>query len=92
MQLYQLGEPYPLKYVGLGVVLIGPFPSFQVFTSFGCGAVAKGTGVILQNRGTNFFIDPTHPNRLEGGKRPFHTIIPAMATIASTGDLLMSFG
>lgn len=64
----------------------------SVFTSFGCGAVARGTGVILQNRGSNFFIDPSHPNRLEGGKRPYHTIIPAMATIAETGDLYLCFG
>ncbi|KAI9028698.1 gamma-glutamyltranspeptidase [Hyaloraphidium curvatum] len=64
----------------------------SLYTSFGCGAVARGTGVILQNRGSNFSLDPSHPNRLEGGKRPFHTILPAMTTISATNELLLCNG
>lgn len=36
------------------------------------------TGIIMQNRGSFFSLDDYHPNRLEPGKRTFHTIIPAM--------------
>jgi gamma-glutamyltranspeptidase/glutathione hydrolase len=62
----------------------------SVFFAFGSGVVAGDTGIILQNRGAGFSLDPNHPNRLEPGKRPFHTIIPAM--VFRDGRLLMSFG
>ncbi|HLG17641.1 MAG TPA: gamma-glutamyltransferase [Blastocatellia bacterium] len=62
----------------------------SVFDSFGSGVVAGDTGIVLQNRGAGFSLDPKHPNRLEPGKRPFHTIIPAM--VMKDGKLLMSFG
>jgi gamma-glutamyltranspeptidase/glutathione hydrolase len=49
------------------------------FAGFGSGLVAGETGIALQNRGASFSLDPDHPNRLEPGKRPFHTLIPAIA-------------
>ena len=49
------------------------------YFEFGSAWVAPGTGILLQNRGSFFKLDPDHPNRLEPGKRTFHTIIPAMA-------------
>ncbi len=62
----------------------------SLFESFGSGVVVGDTGIVLHSRGTGFSLDPNHPNRLEPGKRPFHTIIPAM--VFKDGKLLMSFG
>jgi len=51
------------------------------FEGFGSGLVAGDTGIALQNRGASFSLDPDHPNRLEPGKRPFHTLVPAVARL-----------
>jgi len=62
----------------------------SLFNSFGSGIVAGETGIMLHNRGSGFSLDPGHPNKLEPGKRPFHTLIPAM--VLRDGKLLMSYG
>ncbi|MDR5674548.1 Gamma-glutamyltransferase [Halalkaliarchaeum sp. AArc-CO] len=60
------------------------------FAGFGSGLVAGDTGIALQNRGASFSLDPDHPNRLEPGKRPFHTLIPAVARLGP--DDWLGFG
>jgi gamma-glutamyltranspeptidase/glutathione hydrolase len=62
----------------------------SVAGGFGSGIVAEGTGVLLQNRGMYFSLDPAHANRLEPGKRTMHTLIPAMA--ARDGRCWAAFG
>jgi gamma-glutamyltranspeptidase/glutathione hydrolase len=51
----------------------------SLYFEFGSGVVAGDTGVLLQNRGSYFSLDPRHVNRLEPRKRTFHTLMPAMA-------------
>jgi gamma-glutamyltranspeptidase / glutathione hydrolase len=62
----------------------------SIFEDFGSGHVAAGLGFAMQNRGAGFSLDPSHPNRLEPGKRPFHTIIPGM--VLRDGALHTVFG
>ena len=50
------------------------------YSGFGSGVAAPGTGFGIQNRGCLFALADDHANRLEPGKRPFHTIIPGMVT------------
>lgn len=62
----------------------------SLYEIFGSGIVAGDTGILLHDRGAGFSLDPAHANRIEPGKRPFHTIIPAM--VFKDGNFFCSFG
>ena len=53
----------------------------SVYWEFGSGVVLPTSGIIWQNRGTSFSLDAAHHNVLLPGRRPFHTIQPAMALL-----------
>jgi len=70
---------------GMAVSLI-----YSVFWGFGAGIASSKFGLIFQNRGAGFTLEPGHPNEAGGGKRPMHTIIPGM--LKRDGRVIMPFG
>ncbi len=61
----------------------------SLYSAFGSGVVAPGTGVMLHNRGALFTMEEGHPNQVAPRKRPLHTIIPAFM---AKGDVKIGFG
>ncbi|MCI2419327.1 gamma-glutamyltransferase [Saccharopolyspora sp. K220] len=50
----------------------------SVYNSFGSAVLEPATGILLQNRGRSFSLDPRSPNVVEPGKRPRHTLMPVL--------------
>jgi gamma-glutamyltranspeptidase / glutathione hydrolase len=63
---------------------------YSIFWGFGSGLASSTFGINFQNRGAGFTLTEGHPNEAGGGKRPMHTIIPAM--LAQGGRVVMPFG
>ena len=61
----------------------------SLYSAFGSGITAPGTGVMLHNRGGLFTMEDGHPNQIAPRKRPLHTIIPAFM---EKGDVKIGFG
>ncbi|NND20579.1 MAG: gamma-glutamyltransferase family protein [Silicimonas sp.] len=70
---------------GMAVSLI-----YSIFATYGSGVASPKFGILFHNRGSGFNLIPGHPNEAGPGKRPMHTIIPAMR--ASAGTIDMAFG
>lgn len=62
----------------------------STYMGFGSGVVIPGWGISMHNRGCGFVVTPGHPNMLEPGKRPFHTIIPGF--LLKDGQAVGPFG
>jgi gamma-glutamyltranspeptidase/glutathione hydrolase len=63
---------------------------YSIFSAFGSGLVVPDTGIMLQNRGTGFSLEPGHPNEIAPGKRALHTNMPGMAF--KNGKPWLSYG
>jgi gamma-glutamyltranspeptidase/glutathione hydrolase len=62
----------------------------SLFKGFGSGIAARNSGVLFHNRGEGFTLEAGHPNVIAPGKRPMHTLVPAIVT--EGGVPTMSFG
>ncbi|WP_204269589.1 gamma-glutamyltransferase, partial [Citrobacter freundii] len=62
----------------------------SIFHHFGSKICTPETGILLQNRGAGFRLEEGHANCIGPGKRPMHTIIPAM--LVENGEVTTSFG
>lgn len=63
---------------------------YSTYWGFGAGIASERFGILFQNRGAGFTLSEGHPNEAGGGKRPMHTIIPAM--LRHRGRIVMPFG
>ncbi len=85
----KVAQPWPDAVAGGDTVWLGAIDkegrsvSFiqSIYWEFGSGVILPSTGITWQNRGTSFSLDESHHNCLKPGRRPFHTIQPALALL-----------
>lgn len=85
----KIAQPWPDAVPGGDTVWLGAVDSEgrsvsfiqSIYWEFGSGVVLPSTGITWQNRGTSFSLDANHHNCLMPGRRPFHTIQPALALL-----------
>ena len=63
----------------------------SLYADFGTGITTTKTGVNFHNRGQGFVLDPKHPNCIAPGKRPMHTLVPAMGMKDGKAQLTQEF-
>jgi gamma-glutamyltranspeptidase/glutathione hydrolase len=81
-----VARPWPHRFQSGDTVYIGVADAAgnsvsmlqTIYYDWGSGVMAGDTGVLWHNRGAAFSLSPTHPNRIEPGKRPFHTLNPGI--------------
>ncbi len=84
-----IAQPWPDAVPGGDTVWLGAIDSDgrsvsfiqSIYWEFGSGVILPSTGITWQNRGTSFSLDENHHNCLKPGRKPFHTIQPALAIL-----------
>ena len=90
--------PWPDANIGVDTVWLGSTDSYgnsvsfiqSIYWEFGSGLILPKTGITLQNRGISFSLDQNNFNKLIPGRKPFHTIQPALAQFDD--GRVMSYG
>ena len=90
--------PWPEANIGGDTVWLGASDSFgntvsfiqSIYWEFGSGLILPKTGITMQNRGISFSLEQNHFNKLIPGRKPFHTIQPALAQFDD--GRVMSYG
>jgi len=62
----------------------------SLYDGFGSGILEPSTGIVAHDRGACFTLEPDHPNELAPGKRPAHTLMPAL--VQRRGTLAAAIG
>ena len=95
---FEKATPWPVSSLGGDTVWLGATDTYgntisfiqSIYWEFGSGLVLPNTGITMQNRGVSFSLDPKNHNHLLPGRKPFHTIQPAL--VHFDDGRVMSYG